>query len=307
MSTDQAQNTIIKIPYNKRVEQNLKHDLSVFIKENNNKVSEAFDIQIPEFLLEVIITESSKISAQNIANLFIIAMKVRQKEILCWYCFYKAYEDRIKDIKCINKIDNQSARILVYNKIKKLLPDITDINLHQKTFKAKKIYTLLVEIEIEKIQTIICNASAISSLIDNQIQDIIIYFSKKFISIDDSSTLPKTEISITTTPSISLSQISNLEDIVNKNSEFSEIVNVFDGFSDFNSDSNEDKKNIDDTNKNDKYDNETNLKDSTKPKADLCQYAIDHKIDPEKFLIITKAEKNRWTIECFSADLERNI
>ncbi|CAG8780843.1 13888_t:CDS:2, partial [Racocetra persica] len=57
-------------------------------------------------------------------------MKVRQKEILCWYCYYKVYKDRIKDIKCINKIDNQSARTLVYNEIKTLLPDITDVNLH---------------------------------------------------------------------------------------------------------------------------------------------------------------------------------
>ncbi|CAG8514136.1 12107_t:CDS:2 [Ambispora gerdemannii] len=47
--TDQAQNTggdvscfakQIKIPYNRRVEQDLRHGLSVFIKENNNKVSE---------------------------------------------------------------------------------------------------------------------------------------------------------------------------------------------------------------------------------------------------------------------------
>ncbi|CAG8643950.1 107_t:CDS:2 [Funneliformis mosseae] len=82
MSTDQTQNTGIKIPYNKRVEQVLRHDLSVFIKENiNNKFSEVFDIQIPEFLLEVIITGSSKITVQNIADLFVIAMKVRQKEI----------------------------------------------------------------------------------------------------------------------------------------------------------------------------------------------------------------------------------
>ncbi|CAG8815058.1 14153_t:CDS:1, partial [Racocetra persica] len=56
--------------------------------------------------------ESSKITAQNIADLFVIAMKVRQKEILCWYCYYKTYEDRIEDIKRINKIDDQSARTL---------------------------------------------------------------------------------------------------------------------------------------------------------------------------------------------------
>ncbi|RHZ66970.1 hypothetical protein Glove_303g117 [Diversispora epigaea] len=182
--TDQAQNTRIKIPYNKRVEQGLRHDLSVFIKENSNKFSDVFDIKIPEFSLEAIITGSSKITAQNIADLFIIAMKVRQKEILCWYCYYKAYEDRIEDIKCINKIDDQSARTLVYNEIKSLLPDITDVNLRQRTFRAKKIYTLLMGIGVEKVQAITCSASAISSLTDNQIQDIINCFPKKSISID---------------------------------------------------------------------------------------------------------------------------
>ncbi|RHZ90276.1 hypothetical protein Glove_1g2 [Diversispora epigaea] len=101
-------------------------------------------------------------------------------------------------------------------------------------------------IEIEKIQVITCNASAISSLTDNQIQDIINYFPKNS-NVDDSSikyqemisvincnthmteqsnlndseivinketkkTLPEIEVSITTTPSISSFQISNLED-----------------------------------------------------------------------------------------------
>ncbi|CAG8599463.1 4797_t:CDS:2, partial [Diversispora eburnea] len=194
---DQAQNTGIKIPYNKRVEQDLRHDLSVFIKENNNKVSEVFDIQIPEFSLEVIVTGSSKITAQNIADLFIIAMKVRQKEILCWYCYYKAYEDRVEDIKRINKIDDQSARTLIYNEIKALLPDITDVNLRQRTFRAKKIYTLLMGIGVEKVQVITCSASAISSLTDNQIQDIIDCFPKNFISIDDSSVKCKKMIGVT--------------------------------------------------------------------------------------------------------------
>ncbi len=32
----------IKIPYNKRVEQGLRHDLFVLIKENNNKISDVF-------------------------------------------------------------------------------------------------------------------------------------------------------------------------------------------------------------------------------------------------------------------------
>jgi hypothetical protein len=50
-------------------------------------------------------------------------------------------------------------------------------------------------------------------------------------------TLPETEVSITTTSSISSSQISNLEDIVNENGEFSETVTIIDSFSDSNSES----------------------------------------------------------------------
>ncbi|RHZ72314.1 hypothetical protein Glove_243g7 [Diversispora epigaea] len=42
-------------------------------------------------------------------------------------------------------------------------------------------------------------------------------------------------------------------------------------------------------------------------KTCLYQYAIKHGIDPEKFSVITEAEKNRWTMGCFRADLERDI
>ncbi|CAG8675841.1 6843_t:CDS:2, partial [Racocetra fulgida] len=39
----------------------------------------------------------------------------------------------------------------------------------------------------------------------------------------------------------------------------------------------------------------------------LHQYAIEYGINPEEFLIITEAERNRWSIDCFPADLERDI
>jgi len=85
----------------------------------------AFDIEIPEFSLEAILTGSIEVTAQNIVDLFRVAMKVRQKKILCWYCYYKVYDDRIRDVKSTSNIDDQSARTLVYNEIKALLPDIT--------------------------------------------------------------------------------------------------------------------------------------------------------------------------------------
>ncbi|CAG8540928.1 2105_t:CDS:2 [Cetraspora pellucida] len=43
------------------------------------------------------------------------------------------------------------------------------------------------------------------------------------------------------------------------------------------------------------------------PETGLRQYAIKHKMDLEKFSVITKAEKNRWTMKCFHRDLKRDI
>ncbi|CAJ0913518.1 12848_t:CDS:1, partial [Entrophospora sp. SA101] len=149
------------------------------------KAHNVFDIQIPELSLETIIRGSGKITTQNIVDVFNVSTKTRQKEILCWYCYYKANEDRIEDIKRINNIDDQKARTLVYNEIKLLLPDITDINLRQRTFKAKKIYTLFMGIGIDRIRQVTCSASAISSLKDDQIQNIINCFPKKSTNMDD--------------------------------------------------------------------------------------------------------------------------
>ncbi|CAH1768954.1 4928_t:CDS:1 [Entrophospora sp. SA101] len=182
-----------KIPYNQKVEQYLRHELSVCVKNDSSEINSGasakahnvFDIQIPELSLETIIRGSGKITTQNIVDVFNVSTKTRQKEILCWYCYYKANEDRIEDIKRINNIDDQKARTLVYNEIKLLLPDITDINLRQRTFKAKKIYTLFMGIGIDRIRQVTCSASAISSLKDDQIQNIINCFPKKSTNMDD--------------------------------------------------------------------------------------------------------------------------
>ncbi|CAG8794722.1 10399_t:CDS:1, partial [Gigaspora rosea] len=42
-------------------------------------------------------------------------------------------------------------------------------------------------------------------------------------------------------------------------------------------------------------------------KTRFYQYAVEHGMDPEKFSIVTEAEKNRWTMGCFRGDLERDI
>ena len=125
-----------------------------FIEVDDSKINKAFNIQIPELSLEAILMGSSEVTAQNIVDLFRVAMKLRCKEILCWYCYYKAYEDRVRDVKSKNGIDDKSARTLVYSKIKPLLPDITDVNLRKITFRAKKIYILFDGIGINRIQII---------------------------------------------------------------------------------------------------------------------------------------------------------
>ncbi|RIA87119.1 hypothetical protein C1645_740347 [Glomus cerebriforme] len=167
-----------KIPYNQKVEKGLKEELAACSgsSDEDNKV---FDIQIPDFSLELILTRSSQVTAQNIADLFRVAMKVRQKEILCWYCYYKAYENRVRDVKSGKKFDEKSARTVVYNEIKSLLPDITDINLRKKTSRAKKLHTLFLGIGLDKIKIVTYSANVISCLTDTQIKDIIQDFPKK--------------------------------------------------------------------------------------------------------------------------------
>ncbi|CAJ0838505.1 8041_t:CDS:1 [Entrophospora sp. SA101] len=64
-----ASTTVLKIPYNQKVEQGLTRELSVCAKDNaiNGFSSDKpFNTQIPGLSLEVILTESSRVTAQNI-------------------------------------------------------------------------------------------------------------------------------------------------------------------------------------------------------------------------------------------------
>ncbi|CAG8517341.1 1726_t:CDS:2, partial [Racocetra fulgida] len=59
-----------KIPYNQKVERGLRLELFICTKDNNHKINKVFDIQVPEFSLEAILTGSSKVTSQNIVDLF---------------------------------------------------------------------------------------------------------------------------------------------------------------------------------------------------------------------------------------------
>jgi hypothetical protein len=55
-----------KIPYNQKVERGLRLELSICTKDNNHKISKVFDIQIPEFSLEAILSGSSSVTSHKI-------------------------------------------------------------------------------------------------------------------------------------------------------------------------------------------------------------------------------------------------
>ncbi|CAB5182138.1 unnamed protein product [Rhizophagus irregularis] len=126
-----------------KMDQRFETVASSCTKGGDGKVNKAVNIQIPELSLEAILTGTSEVTAQIIVDLLRVTMKLRCKEILCWYCYYKAYEDRVRDVKSKNGVDDKSARTLVYSEIKPLLPDITDVNLHKITFRKKSIYCLM--------------------------------------------------------------------------------------------------------------------------------------------------------------------
>ncbi|GES82689.1 hypothetical protein GLOIN_2v1869616 [Rhizophagus clarus] len=92
LASENTETECQNIPYNQKVEQDLRRELSS-TEVGDGKINKAFDIQIPELSLEAILMGSSEVTAQNIVDLFRVAMKLRCKEILCWYCYYKAYED----------------------------------------------------------------------------------------------------------------------------------------------------------------------------------------------------------------------
>ncbi|GBC24128.2 hypothetical protein GLOIN_2v1869616 [Rhizophagus irregularis DAOM 181602=DAOM 197198] len=77
---------------------------------DDSKINKAFDIQISKLSLEAILIGSSEVMVQNIVDLFRVAIKLRRKEILCWYCYYKAY---VGNVKSKNGIDDKSARTLI--------------------------------------------------------------------------------------------------------------------------------------------------------------------------------------------------
>ncbi|UZO08751.1 uncharacterized protein OCT59_029003 [Rhizophagus irregularis] len=102
------------------------------------------------------------------------AIKVGQEAILYWCYFIEKY-DKMIDNFVADGVKKKTATSMVYQEIKQLLPDITDVNLRQKILRARKLYKLFNTLGIEKIKQVSYSADAISSLSYPQIQNIIDY------------------------------------------------------------------------------------------------------------------------------------
>ncbi|UZO22768.1 uncharacterized protein OCT59_015121 [Rhizophagus irregularis] len=75
--------------------------------------------------------DPSSDTAQNIVCMFKKAKKLGQEAILYWYYFIEKYDKRIDNL-IAGGVKKKTATSMVYQEIKQLLLEITDVNLHQK-------------------------------------------------------------------------------------------------------------------------------------------------------------------------------
>ena len=155
LKPDQHDEVIAKLDKNIIVEQELKQQLS---SPAHTTMSDQTLEQDP--------------SAQNIVFMFKKANKFGQEAILYWYYFIEKYDKRIDNLVA-GGVKKKTATSMVYQEIKQLLPEITDVNLRQKILRARKLYKLFNTSGIEKIKQVSYSADAISSLSYPQIQNII--------------------------------------------------------------------------------------------------------------------------------------
>ena len=161
LKSDQHDEVIAKLDKNIMVEQELKQQLS--LSAHTSTSDQTLEEQDP-----------SSDTAQNIVFMFRKANKFGQEAILYWYYFIEKYDERIDNLVA-GGVKKKTATSMVYQEIKQLLPDITDVNLRQKILRARKLYKLFNTLGIEKIKQVSYSADAILSLNYQQIQNIIDY------------------------------------------------------------------------------------------------------------------------------------
>ncbi|CAB4476614.1 unnamed protein product [Rhizophagus irregularis] len=159
LKSDLHNEVIAKLDKNIIVEQELKQQL--LTPAHTSTSDQTLEEQDP-----------SSDTAQNIVCMFRKANKLGQEAILYWCYFIEKYDKRIDNL-VVGGVKKKTATSMVYQEIKQLLPDITDVNLRQKILRARKLYKLFNTLGIEKIKQVSYSADAISSLSYPQIQNII--------------------------------------------------------------------------------------------------------------------------------------
>ncbi len=164
------------VPSEQAVERDLMQQLSV--------LSTSIDTEI-SFTPPVIDKKQQfSVTAECIVYMFRKAVHSGYEEILHWYGFAESYDKRINEIRTINKVKINTAKQQVYQEVKKLLSDISDVNLRQQLSRARKLYKLFNAVGVEKIKQVIYSANAISNLNNTQIQNIIDYVISKAVTGD---------------------------------------------------------------------------------------------------------------------------
>jgi len=123
-------------------------------------------------------------SAQSLSDLFDKAIKMGQKQILCWFYYSLEFENKVRNLTADGKTKDKTARSKIYKEMKPLLPNITDVNLCKKTERAQKILKLFGEggVGIDRIKYITYSTSTISGLKYAQIQYIINQVTSKTVT-----------------------------------------------------------------------------------------------------------------------------
>jgi hypothetical protein len=130
-------------------------------------------------------TDAMAITAKDLASMCQKAMKAEknaiasnQKEILCWYKYAEAYEEKILDTVKTSKIAERTARKRANQEIIKHIPHMTLESLRKKNQKARTIYKLFKTVGIAKISNVVSfSANTISILTQQQLKAVMQHFS----------------------------------------------------------------------------------------------------------------------------------
>ncbi|GBC01591.1 hypothetical protein RclHR1_04250007 [Rhizophagus clarus] len=116
------------------------------------------------------------------------ANKLGQETILYWCYFIEKYDKRIDNL-VTSGVKKKTATSMIYQEFKQLLPEITDVNLHQKILRVRKLFKLFNTLGLEIISQVSYSTDAILSFNYQQIQNVIDYMNSVTSSHNETETV----------------------------------------------------------------------------------------------------------------------